>query len=291
MVNRKKLIGTVVLYIASFCWGSAFIAQKILVDLGIPPFFTIGLRFSIAILLLFFIDFKKINKYTIYHGIILGIMIFLVFSLQTYGLKTIDSSVSAFITGLNLVFIPIISVILFKHKINMIHIIAVFISLLGTYFFNIREGTLFMWNTGVFLTLLCAVGVAFQLSYGNIFYKEEQYPFYLVIIQNATCSVIAFIFGFFLESFPLGWTMPAILSLIYLALIASLLAYGLLAIGQKLEDNIIKVGIILAMQPLFTVVISVFFFGETLTIYKVFGIICIVFAILLTEWQIIKSHQ
>lgn len=291
MVNRKKLIGTVVLYIASFCWGSAFIAQKILVDLGIPPFFTIGLRFSIAILLLFFIDFKKINKYTIYHGIILGIMIFLVFSLQTYGLKTIDSSVSAFITGLNLVFIPIISVILFKHKINMIHIIAVFISLLGTYFFNIREGTLFMWNTGVFLTLLCAVGVAFQLSYGNIFYKEEQYPFYLVIIQNATCSVIAFIFGFFLESFPLGWTMPAILSLIYLALIASLLAYGLLAIGQKLEDNIIKVGIILAMQPLFTVVISVFFFGETLTIYKVFGIICIVFAIMLTEWQIIKSHQ
>lgn len=291
MVNRKKLIGTVVLYIASFCWGSAFIAQKILVDLGIPPFFTIGLRFSVAILLLFFIDFKKINKYTIYHGIILGIMIFLVFSLQTYGLKTIDSSVSAFITGLNLVFIPIISVILFKHKINMIHIIAVFISLLGTYFFNIREGTLFMWNTGVFLTLLCAVGVAFQLSYGNIFYKEEQYPFYLVIIQNATCSVIAFIFGFFLESFPLGWTMPAILSLIYLALIASLLAYGLLAIGQKLEDNIIKVGIILAMQPLFTVVISVFFFGEMLTIYKVFGIICIVFAIMLTEWQIIKSHQ
>lgn len=291
MVNRKKLIGTVVLYIASFCWGSAFIAQKILVDLGIPPFFTIGLRFSIAILLLFFIDFKKINKYTIYHGIILGTMIFLVFSLQTYGLKTIDSSVSAFITGLNLVFIPIISVILFKHKINMIHIIAVFISLLGTYFFNIREGTLFMWNTGVFLTLLCAVVVAFQLSYGNIFYKEEQYPFYLVIIQNATCSVIAFIFGFFLESFPLGWTMPAILSLIYLALIASLLAYGLLAIGQKLEDNIIKVGIILAMQPLFTVVISVFFFGEMLTIYKALGIICIVFAIMLTEWQIIKSHQ
>lgn len=291
MINRKKLIGTIVLYIASFCWGSAFIAQKILVDLGIPPFFTIGLRFSIAILLLFFIDLKKINKNTIYHGIILGIMIFLVFSLQTYGLKTIDSSVSAFITGLNLVFIPIISVILFKHKINMIHIVAVFISLLGTYFFNIREGTLFIWNTGVFLTLLCAVGVAFQLSYGDIFYKEEQYPFYLVIIQNATCSVIAFIFGFFLESFPLEWTMPAILSLIYLALIASLLAYGLLAIGQKLEDNIIKVGVILAMQPLFTVVISVFFFDEILTIYKALGIICIVFAIMLTEWQIIKSRR
>ncbi|SFB89082.1 EamA domain-containing membrane protein RarD [Brevinema andersonii] len=291
MVNRKKLIGTIVLYIASFCWGSAFIAQKILVDLSVPPFFTIGLRFSIAILLLFFIDFKKISKYTIYHGIVLGIMIFLVFSLQTYGLKTIDSSVSAFITGLNLVFIPIISIILFKHKINMIHIIAVCISLLGTYFFNIREGTLFIWNTGVFLTLLCAIGVAFQLSYGNIFYKEEKYPFYLVIIQNATCSVIAFIFGFFLESFPQQWTMPAIFSLIYLALIASLLAYGLLAIGQKLEDNIIKVGIILAMQPLFTVFISVFFFGEMLTIYKMLGIICIVFAIMLTEWQIIKSHQ
>lgn len=291
MVNRKKIIGTIVLYIASFCWGSAFIAQKILVDLGIPPFFTIGLRFSIAILLLFFIDFKKISKYTIYHGIILGIMIFLVFSLQTYGLKTIDSSVSAFITGLNLVFIPIIGIILFKHKINVIHIIAVCISLLGTYFFNIREGTFFIWNTGVFLTLLCAIGVAFQLSYGNIFYKEEKYPFYLVIIQNATCSIIAFIFGFFLESFPLQWTMPAILSLIYLALIASLLAYGLLAIGQKLEDNIIKVGIILAMQPLFTVFISVFFFGEMLTIYKTLGIICIVFAIMLTEWQIIKSHQ
>ena len=94
-----------------------------------------------------------------------------------------------------------------------------------------------------------------------------------MIIQNATCSIIAFIFGFFLESFPLQWTMPAILSLIYLALIASLLAYGLLAIGQKLEDNIIKVGIILAMQPLFTVFISVFFFGEMLTIYKTLGII------------------
>lgn len=292
--EKDEKIGTIAIYLASFFWGSAFVAQKILVDAGIPPFYMVGLRMSFTIILILFILKKQMKLSTIKRSAMMGFVIFLVFSLQTYGLKTLDSSVSSFITSLNLVLIPIINRIFFRSIITIPNIVSIFIALVGVYFFNITDNFVFVLNIGMILTLMCAVMCAVQLVYNSHFLKDED-PIQFTTMQNLFCGVYAFIFAFFFEGgisgFPRNWDRSSLFSIIYLGLIASVSCFLLLAIGQKKVCNIVKVGLIMAMQPLFTTIMAVLLLGEQLTLFKIIGMFCIVFAIGIDEYSMMKQKQ
>jgi len=282
---KLKIYGLLSLYMASLLWGSAYIAQKILVDFGIPPFYMVGFRMSFTLIMIGFIYKQKISKITLIRGMIMGFILFLVFSLQTYGLRYLDSSVSSFISSLNLVLIPIINTILFKYHFTFINMISILIALVGVYFFNITEDMVFEWNIGMLLTLLCALVIAFQLVYANYFLIDEN-PQQLATLQNLFCGLFAFIFAFIFEGFdqfPMIWSTKAILAILYLGIVASVLCFNLLAIGQKYIKDLVKVGLILALQPLFTVLIAIPLLGEELNTFKIIGMLCIIGGIILDE--------
>ncbi|MGL4676654.1 MAG: DMT family transporter [Brevinema sp.] len=284
MFHKKENIGLGVLYLASFFWGSAFVAQKILVDAGISPFYMIGIRMLFSLLLVGFIRKIPIAPKTIKKSLVMGFIIFLVFALQTYGLKTIESSVSSFITSLNLVLIPFFNFILYRSKILISNIISIFIALIGVYFFNLSDSFHFIWSIGMILTLFCAVFCAIQLVVGNQLIKGE-HPFQMAVFQNIFCSLYAFIFALlFREPFPTNWNSSTIFALSYLGVIASSLCFVLLSIGQHYIKDVVKVALIMSLQPIFTIIIAIFLLGEQLTFFKIIGIVCVIVAIFIDEY-------
>ncbi|MGL5955429.1 MAG: DMT family transporter [Brevinema sp.] len=285
MFHKKENIGLGVLYLASFFWGSAFVAQKILVDAGISPFYMIGIRTLFSLLLIFLIIKMPIALRTVKKSSIMGFLVFLVFATQTYGLKTLDSSVSAFITSLNLVLIPFFNSMMYRSKILISNIISIFIALIGVYFFNLSDNFQFVWNIGMLLTVFCAIFCAIQLVVGNQLIKGEN-PLQMAVFQNIFCSLYAFIFVFLLrEPFPSNWNTINIIALCYLGLIATALCFLLLAVGQHYIKDVVKVGLIMSLQPIFTIIIAIPLLGEQITLFKIIGILCVITAIFIDEYS------
>lgn len=124
-----------------------------------------SIRFLVTAIILFFylvLSKTKIEKSEINLGLGAGVILGLAFSLQTVGLVYTTSSKNAFITGAYVVMVPFISWFLTKEKSKIIIYIASFICLLGIGLLSL-EGDLSM-NYGDFLTLICAIFFALQMS-------------------------------------------------------------------------------------------------------------------------------
>lgn len=282
--KKRDQLGTLSVYCATLLWGSTFLFQKILLNAGIPVFYMIGIRFFSIIVLFGKIKPYKIAFNTWKKGICMGLILFVAFSLQTVGLIDIEVSVSAFLTGLTVIFVPLINSIVFRSKLSMNHIIAVILALLGVYFFNITPHSHFAWNRGSFLTVLCAFFFGTHIVVSSYFLQDSS-SLELTLVQNITCSIMGFFIALLTSEHLPTITISAVFALLYLGLIGSLFCYFLQAFGQKLIKNIVKVGIILAFEPIFATFFAIVFGGEILTSNKIIGMIIIVSSVILCEWN------
>lgn len=99
-------------------WGGTFLAVHVAMQHSGPLFF-VGLRFLIAALisvLMFHRSLRGMRLIDVGAGTAIGIMIFLGYGLQTYGLQTIPSSTSAFITALYVPLVPVLQWVVFRRR-------------------------------------------------------------------------------------------------------------------------------------------------------------------------------
>ncbi len=99
-------------------WGGTFLAVHVAMEHSGPLFF-VGLRFLAAGLIsviLFRRAFRGMRRIDLAAGAAIGLMIFLGYGLQTYGLQTIPSSTSAFITALYVPLVPLLQWAAFRKR-------------------------------------------------------------------------------------------------------------------------------------------------------------------------------
>ena len=163
-MSRKTMADLALLAIA-IAWGASFPLMKNILEY-IPAYAFITIRFFLAAAVLsviFHKDLKKINKQVLKCGSIIGLCMFAGTSLQVVGLYTTSASNSAFITGLNVLIVPVIAAIMLKKRPDKASLCGIMIAFAGLFFFS--GGLDFNFNTGDFLTFLCAVCWAFQIIF------------------------------------------------------------------------------------------------------------------------------
>ena len=108
-------------------FGFSFIAIKKILDLDCPPFLFMSIRFLIGAVSLYafraiistgkreILNIPKFYKKEIIYGIVAGGVLFLAFTLQTYGAKYTNPARNGLFTGLFVVFVPIIEMFLKKN--------------------------------------------------------------------------------------------------------------------------------------------------------------------------------
>jgi len=109
-VKPKTLTADLALLLATFFWGSSFIPVKSLVA-TIPPYELLTIRFGIVGIILLPVIISRLKQAGFLKvckpATILGIFLFSGFAFQTVGMKYTTATNSAFVTGLNVVFVPI----------------------------------------------------------------------------------------------------------------------------------------------------------------------------------------
>ncbi|MGL5956021.1 MAG: DMT family transporter [Brevinema sp.] len=288
---NPELVGTLCMYGAVIIWGGTYFFQKFLLMGNVPVFYLIGIRFSFVILLFFKCNPFKIPKSTWISGGLTGVFLFLAFASQNYGLTTVDISIAAFITGLTVIFTPILNFLIFRSKFQSLYIVSIILATIGVYFFNLTVDHVFVMNIGVLFCLFGSILFSLHVISTSYFLKNAV-PIEFNIAQLTSCAILGYIFsGLTQESLPSNWTFETIFALVYLGAMGSVLCFLLQTIGQKHIKNVVKIGLILALEPIFATIPAVIFGVEILSQTKVLGMTAIFIAVLLSEYQEYLSHK
>lgn len=281
--KAKELKADLLLLSVAIAWGVTFLMVQDAINTT-PVYSFLFFRFSLATIIMFFISykfFKKVNLKTIFYGIILGIFLFSAFATQTFGLIYTPSSIVAFITGLNVIFVPFLTFLFFKDKIKSNVLIATFIAVIGLYLLTM-SGTL-SFEKGEFLTLICAILFALQIIFTGKFSKEVN-VFLLVLFQLITVSILSLVFSLFLDNvtFNIPYDFAFFKAVIITAIFATVYAFLIQTYMQQFTTAT-KTAIIFTMEPVSAAIFAYFTANEILTITQFFGAVLIILATLVAE--------
>jgi drug/metabolite transporter (DMT)-like permease len=155
-------------------WGTSHVIQKDILSTHSPAFYT-SLRFVIASLcfgLLFAGHLRRTSRREIIQGVLLGLCSFAGISFYVSGLVFTQASKAGFISGLYLVFTPLLSFLLFRARPTRDHLTGLAIAIGGFALLSFpQSGELFNW--GDILILLAAVAWATHIAATSAFASES----------------------------------------------------------------------------------------------------------------------
>ncbi len=267
--------------ITAVMWGSGFVGMAIGLEHW-TVFQLMALRFTLATILLVIVFHKKIkliSRSVLWKGSVLGAILFIAFVFQTMGLEYTTPSKNAFLTAINVLIVPIIAYVIYKRKIDRFEGIAAIVAVVGIGFLSLQDS--FSINIGDLLSILCAIGFAFDIFYTNVFVKKED-ALALTIVQFFVASVFSWIGVLILGQMPTTASTEGILTIVYLAVFCTLIAYVCQNIGMQYA-NPTKSAIILSTESLFGTIASVIVLKEILTAKMIVGCVLIFIAIIVAE--------
>lgn len=280
----KRILPKFALFSAALIWGSSFFIVKNTVDI-FPTNFLLAIRFTIGCLLLCVLFPKKLtqlNRTCLWQGIVLGLLIFTAYCIQTIGLTDTTPGKNAFLTAAYCILVPFLYWITDKRRPDLYNFSAAFLCLAGIGLVSF-DGS-FSMRFGDAMTLISALFFAAHIVAGARFGGKSD-PILLTILQFGTAAVCSWVLGFTTETFPKEIPLNAALGLLYLAVFATTIALLLQNIGLKYADPT-SGAILLSLESVFGVLFSMLFYQERLTLRLGAGFLLIFIAVILSETKL-----
>lgn len=280
----KRILPKFALFSAALIWGSSFFIVKNTVDI-FPTNFLLAIRFTIGCLLLCVLFPKKLtqlNRTCLWQGIVLGLLIFTAYCIQTIGLTDTTPGKNAFLTAAYCILVPFLYWITDKRRPDLYNFSAAFLCLAGIGLVSF-DGS-FSMRFGDAMTLISALFFAAHIVAGARFGGKSD-PILLTILQFGTAAVCSWVLGFTTETFPKEIPLNATLGLLYLAVFATTIALLLQNIGLKYADPT-SGAILLSLESVFGVLFSMLFYQERLTLRLGAGFLLIFIAVILSETEL-----
>ncbi len=277
----KKTQAEIALLCTTVIWGGTFIAVKMSI-LEISALTLIAVRFSVGSLfygVFFARQIFPLSKTQIRNGAVLGLLLFGGFVAQNVGLQYTSASTSAFITGMMVVFVPMLQIIVEKKAPMLGSVIGVFIAVAGLWLLTSPETSGF--GIGELLTLLCAVIFAGYIIHLDIV-SHHMNALQLTFLQIFSCAVYGWIGVFFTGGFTLAWSANSIGALAYLTFLATILTTYVQTRYQK-DTTPTRAVLIFTIEPIITAVAASWILGEYLGTAGIIGGAVILVGVLLSE--------
>ncbi len=259
--DRGSVLAVVGLLAVTASWGSTFFLIKdLVVRVPVPDF--LAVRFAIAAGILLVCAWKvvrRLGSVARRRGAVLGLVYGLAQILQTEGLAHTSASVSGFVTGMYVVFTPVIAGVLLRHRIGRGAWLAVVLATAGLAVLALRG---FAFGYGELLTLGSAALYALHIV-GTGAWTNRRDAFGIAIVQMA---VIALVCG--VAALPDGITVPARtgdwMALLYMALVAG--AFALITqTWAQAHLPPTRTAVIMCMEPVWAAFFAVLVGGELVT--------------------------
>lgn len=270
-----------ILIIITLIWGGTFVVIKGALEDASPLFF-VGIRFLIAAILLTPFMLKRLREFTkpvLRAGIILGTILFFGFSSQTLGLQFTTASKSGFITGLAVVFTPLLQMVIEHRMPRPGNLIGVVLVVIGLYLLTSPSGATF--NVGDALTLACAFFFALYIVYIDVFSKKFSIM-HLVYLQICTVAALSFVFTAAFESVRFDPSGNLLFALAYTAILATVVNTYLQTKYQQFTTPT-RAAIIFTLEPVFAALLAFLILHEILGLQGVIGGAVILGGLIISE--------
>ena len=260
-------------------WGSTFFLIKDVVE-RVPVADFLAVRFLVAAVAVWLIFPRAASRLTPaerWQGVTLGVVYGLGQLLQTTGLQDTSASVSGFITGMYVVFTPLLGALLLRTRLGWAVWAAVGLATAGLASLSLQGLAV---GSGEALTLAGAALYGAHIV-GLGAWSSGRNALGLTVVQLATITVVCGV-----GALPGGVVLPASggdwLSLVYMALVAGALALVVQTWAQA-HLAATRAAIIMTMEPVWAAGFAVALGGERLGLRVLLGGALVLAAMYLVE--------
>ncbi len=288
MSQRRR--ADLALVVCTMIWGGTFVVVKdALPNISVIAY--IAIRFALAAALMAAIYWRAVRALTrqaVWAGAQIGLFMFGGYVFQVSGLRRTTPSKAAFITGMYVVFVPIILTLFGRRRISAWIWVGVAAAMTGLYFLSVPAEGLSGLSRGDPIVFGCAVMFAFHLIF--ISRGLERHSVRAIsFLQVATTAVLAALFvpiaavtGW--ERPHIAWTGYLVFAILATAMGATVICFSLQTWAQK-HTSASHAALLLALEPVFAAVTSVSLGQEHIGLRMLAGAALILGGILLAEWQ------
>ncbi len=279
--RRLGLLAALALLLTTAAWGSTFFLIHDLSD-RLSAIDFLAVRFPIATVALFLIFPRAVGRLSAdarRHAVVLGGLYAVSQILQTIGLAHTAASVSGVITGMYVVFTPLLAAVILRTDIGGLTWLAVAMAMGGIGLLTLQPGGL-DFSYGETLTLIASVGYALHIV-GLGAWSTPGEAIGMSIVQLGVISVVcvagAAPGGFELPDRGSDW-----LAVVYMALVAGAFAMAAQTWAQA-HLSPTRCAIIMSMEPVFAASFAVLLGNELLTWRLLGGGALVLSAMLIVE--------
>ena len=304
-MNKKSLIGVLLLLLTAFIWGLAFIAQtKGLESVG--PFTFSATRMligGIALLpIVIVIDMKKLKnadrerkwrykgtlKSSIINGCILGVVFCIACNFQQHALIYSSAGKVAFITAFYMLLVPIFSLFL-RYFVPPIYWLGSVIGLAGLFFLCFDMGGFRGFYYGDVYAFVGAIFFAIHILLVEHF-VEKTNSLRLSCTQLLVGGVISLILMFIFENPSWEAIGGAIIPILYAGLFSCGIAYTLQIVGQKYVEPSLAT-LIMSTESVFAAVLGAIILQETMDVFEIMGCVLVGLAIVIPHLVELRKNR
>lgn len=280
----------VLLLLAGAMWGMGFVAQATAMQ-DIGPFLFVALRFTVASLFVAPFawlesrreqrrDSPPLSPLELRRFALIGLVLFAGMGTQQVGLLTTSVTHSGFLTGLYVVFTPLVAVALYRDWPHRVIWPASALALIGIALLSgVGHGGAL---AGDLLTVCSAVFWALQVVLIGRFVRSSGRPLVLSLVQFAVTALLAGLVALITEPFVLTDVRAALPSVLYAGIFASGIAFTLQVIGQR-YTTAPQAAIFLSSEAPFAALFGYLLMGEQIAQIGLIGCALILCAMLLVE--------
>ncbi|MGZ3611171.1 MAG: DMT family transporter [Ktedonobacteraceae bacterium] len=259
------------LVLVTLIWGSTFLIVKNAVRLS-GPFTYLTLTYGIGSLTLAIIFHKRLRRITrteLVSGLILGLILFTGYALQTIGLQYTTVSKAGFITGLSIPLVPVFAFLLLRQKPSQGAIVGFVLSLAGLFLISFNDKFNFVFGFGEILILGAAI--AFALHIVNVSrLAPNADALNLAIVQLTVTSLLSLIV------MPIArepFVMPSLAvwgSVLFMGVVdVAFTLSAMIWVQQLVSDT--RAALIYALEPMWAALFGVALAGDNLSLFALIG--------------------
>lgn len=278
----KTRLAVIALIGVGFTWGAAFVLMKDAIEQQ-PYMDFLATRFTIAALAMILLRpfvALKMQGGDLRYGALVGVVLAFGYITQTIGLELTTAATSGFLTGLYVVFTPLIAWLFVKYKVSGRVAIGVLFSIIGLAVFSGAAQSV-EFQVGQIWLVVCAVLYAIHiLLLGKYGRGRNSYRF--AMIQIAVVALVTWGFAL-VDGYQPPPNFEVWFAILFTALLSTVLAFWIQTWAQTLLDPS-RVALLITSEVIWTAVLAIGMGQEPLTLAIVVGGGMMLTAMLIVEW-------
>lgn len=297
-IAGRRTRANALLLFASAIWGFAFVAQRVGASF-VGPFSFNAVRFALGALVVVAIAWwlalrrgvpwsrrRAAWRAALFPGVLVGALLAIASNLQQGAMASVPAGNAAFITGLYMVFVPVIAA--FRgHRSAWTTVAGVTASVIGLYLIAVTDA----WTIGTGEALLVVSTVVWAVEILAIdHYGPRLSSLRFAAVQFISCSVFSSIGALVFEPRPFTGLDQVVVPVLYGGVLSVGIAFTLQVVGQR-DALATHAALIMAMESVFGAIGGALLLGEDMGVRGYVGAALMVVGIVVSQLGAVTSKS